>query len=419
MAIFHLNAKVISRAQGRSATGACAYRAGQKIKDERTGLVFNYTRKKEVVYRHIFAPVNAPDWVHDRASLWNQAEHKETRKDAQVAREIEVSLPVELNLLQQTQLLESFVQAQFVRLGMVADVCIHDKPGNPHAHILLTTREITPSGFGAKNRDWNTREQLEKWRSAWATHANHRLMFSGFKTRIDSRSLQAQGIDRVPTVHIGPTGTAIQAKGLPAAAMQLNQKIKEINMNEIKNKPTPSNSKLSKAALRFLNAICMPLSTSNSAKQEADLGAFALGYLDQLEELFEEWIYSIQYQNTDTGRCIQVYLEPGSIRDFGGTLSCQSGTDKEITAMLMVAKMKGWSGIHLTGSDQFKEKAFLTAVLNGLFTPAQITGYILSPRAIEVLTITGKWPMNNQTNTAGKNTDEQAQTKQESRKPRM
>lgn len=393
MAIFHLNAKVISRAQGRSATGACAYRAGQRIKDERTGLVFNYTRKKEVVYRHIFAPANAPAWVHDRASLWNQTEQKETRKDAQVAREIEVSLPVELSLHQQTLLLESFVHTQFVKLGMVADVCIHHKPGNPHAHILLTTREINQSGFGPKNRDWNSKEQLEKWRSEWASHTNRRLMFSGFKTHIDSRSLQAQGIDRVPTVHIGPTGTAMQAKGLPAAATQLNQTIKEINMNEIKNKPTPSNSTLSKAALRFLNAICMPMSTSNSAKQEADLGAFALGYLDQLEELFEEWIYSIQYQNTDTGRCIQVYLEPGSIRDYGGRVSCQSGTDKEITAMLMVAKMKGWSGIHLTGSDQFKEKAFLTAVLSGHFTPTQITGYDPSKEALEILAMAGKLPV--------------------------
>ncbi|TXH89397.1 MAG: hypothetical protein E6Q78_07110 [Rhodoferax sp.] len=306
MAIFHLNAKVISRAQGRSATGACAYRAGQCIKDERTGLVFNYTRKREVAYRQIFAPSNAPSWVQDRAQLWNQAEHKETRKDAQVAREIEVALPLELNLDQQAQLLESFVQAQFVKLGMVADVCIHNKPGNPHAHILLTTREINQSGFGAKNRDWNSKEQLEKWRSAWATHANHRLMFSGFKTRIDSRSLQAQGIDRVPTVHVGPTVTAMQAKGMPAAAKQLNQTIKEINMNEIKNTPTHTTSKLSKAALKFLNGICMPLSTTNSAKKTADFDILSDDYMELLEELFEGRSFMIQQEDTDTGYCIRI-----------------------------------------------------------------------------------------------------------------
>jgi ATP-dependent exoDNAse (exonuclease V) alpha subunit len=154
MAIYHLSAKIITRSSGRSSTAAAAYRAGEKIFDQRTGLTFDYTRKKEVSYRRIFFPENSPSWVKDREKLWNNVELSEIRKDGQTAREVEVALPVELTPSQRIILLERFIHSQFTKHGMVADLAIHDKIGNPHAHILLTTRTISAEGFGQKNRAW-------------------------------------------------------------------------------------------------------------------------------------------------------------------------------------------------------------------------------------------------------------------------
>lgn len=211
MAIYHLSAKPISRATGRSATGAAAYRAGEKITDERTGLVFDYTRKQGVDHTEIMAPNDAPGWAHDRAKLWNAVEHSEKRRDSQVAREIEVALPIELSLDQQRELLREFVKSQFVSEGMVADFAIHHSNGNnPHCHIMLTTRDIGPEGFGQKNRDWNSKDLLEQWREKWAEHSNRALESAGFEARIDHRSLEEQGItDRAPSTHLGPAATGI------------------------------------------------------------------------------------------------------------------------------------------------------------------------------------------------------------------
>src|SRR5271163_3203294 len=98
MAIFHLDVKTISRSQGRSVVGAAAYRAGERILDERQGITFDYSQKKGVVYSEILAPAHAPEWVKDRARLWNEVEKLEKRKDSQLAREVLIALPQELTL---------------------------------------------------------------------------------------------------------------------------------------------------------------------------------------------------------------------------------------------------------------------------------------------------------------------------------
>ena len=193
MAIYHLSAKPISRATGRSATGAAAYRAGETITDERTGLVFDYGKKRGIDHSEIMAPANAPEWAHDRAKLWNAVEHSEKRKDSQVAREVEVALPTELNLDQQRELVRSFARSQFVDAGMVADIAIHHAKGeNPHAHILLTMRDIGPDGFGQKNRSWNDKALLQNWREAWEVQTNQALERAGHSVRIDHRTLAEQ-----------------------------------------------------------------------------------------------------------------------------------------------------------------------------------------------------------------------------------
>jgi len=221
MAIFHLVTKNISRAKGQNAVAKGAYNARDRLTDERTGEAKDYSQKEGLMFSGIFAPKNAPDWAHDRAQLWNHAEAAETRKNSRTAREIEIALPHELTEQQREYLVKDFVREQFVRRGMVADVNIHaphqDGDGrNYHAHILLTTREISPEGFTEKNRDWNTTETLEKWREGWERTANRYLERHGHEARIDRRTLEAQGIDREPSQHIGPQITAMQRRGIHA-----------------------------------------------------------------------------------------------------------------------------------------------------------------------------------------------------------
>ncbi|WP_299476191.1 MobQ family relaxase [uncultured Paracoccus sp.] len=200
MAIYHLRATMISRSSGRSATAAAAYRVGERIEDHRTGLTFDYRARGGVDHVETLAPTHAPAWVQDRAALWNAVEAAETRKNSQVAREIRVALPAELDHGQRVELVREFCQREFVARGMVADIALH-APGregddrNHHAHILLTTREIGPEGFGAKNRDWNAVEMLEGWREAWARDSNRALERCGHEERIDHRTLEAQRIE--------------------------------------------------------------------------------------------------------------------------------------------------------------------------------------------------------------------------------
>jgi len=203
MALFHSTTKIITRSEGHNAVQAASYRAGLRLKCERTGQVFNYTRKKEVSYRNILAPMESPDWVFDRSKLFNCIEAAETRVNSQLCREVELALPIELTPEQHIQLLNEYVQKQFVDMGMVADIALHAKTGNPHAHILLTLRDIKPTGFGAKRRDWNDKALVTQWREAWATTCNKALAESGSTERIDHRSNKARGIDAPATVHTG------------------------------------------------------------------------------------------------------------------------------------------------------------------------------------------------------------------------
>lgn len=213
MAIFHLHAKTIGRSQGRSATAAAAYRAGVRITDARTGLVFDYSRKRGVDGAEILAPEGT---APERGDLWNLVEQSEKRADAQVCREIEVALPRELSPQQMRECVRGFVREQFVALGMIADIAFHHLGGNnPHAHILLTLRQWQGNGFGLKRRDWNGRGLCEQWRQRWADHANSALGEAGQEARIDPRTLeeqaaqaQAEGrhaqaiaLDRMPTIH--------------------------------------------------------------------------------------------------------------------------------------------------------------------------------------------------------------------------
>ena len=147
MAIYHLEAKVIGRSTGRSAVAASAYMSCSKILNDYDGVLHDFTRKRGLVWEHIFLPVNAPQEWQDRSKLWNAVERAEKTKDSRLARELVIALPVELNKEQWINLLAEYIQSNFVAEGMCADVAIHDTDGhNPHAHIMLTVRPLDDKG---------------------------------------------------------------------------------------------------------------------------------------------------------------------------------------------------------------------------------------------------------------------------------
>lgn len=221
MAIYHLSVKTISRSAGRSATAAAAYRAGVEITDERTGEIHDYTRKGGVESAELVLPAGAPEWAADRAALWNAAEQAETRKNSTVAREFEIALPEELSPAERARLARDFARELVERHGCAADVCIH-APGkdgddrNHHAHILLTTRRLGPEGLTEKTReldDQKTGPQIvAQWRERFAALTNERLRENGIEARVDHRTLEAQGIEREPTRHLGPAATGYERR---------------------------------------------------------------------------------------------------------------------------------------------------------------------------------------------------------------
>ena len=258
MAIYHLSTKIISRSKGKSSIASSAYRSGEKLYNKRDGLIHDYTKRKDVIYKEIFKPINAPNWVLDREQLWNEVEQIEKSKNSQLAREIDIALPIELNEKERIELLREYVIDNFSNKGMVADVVIHDKKdGNPHSHIMLTMRPFEENGeWGAKAKkeyildkngnktyskngnaksrkiettNWNKKETLENWRAQWSIYANKALEKANRKERIDHRSYKDRGIDRLPTRHEGPTVRAMEKKGIKTEIGDINRKIQEEN----------------------------------------------------------------------------------------------------------------------------------------------------------------------------------------------
>ena len=221
MADYHLSAKIIGRSSGRSATAAAAYRAAERIFDRRTGIEHDYSHKRGVVRSEVLLPRDAPELYRDRSELWNAVEGSERRSNSQLAREFNAALPRELDRDEQWELARSWAERELVSRGMCADVCMHDRgDGNPHAHIMCTTREAGPDGFGAKNRGWDDKALLVDLRKSWERDQNAALERHYERERtpererayVDCRSYEARGIDREPTRHEGPAVRAIEAR---------------------------------------------------------------------------------------------------------------------------------------------------------------------------------------------------------------
>lgn len=260
MDFFHSSIRIISRNKGKCAVAAAAYRSGTKLTNTRDGVTHDYTRKRNIIHSEIMLPAHAPLEYKDRSVLWNSVEWSEPDRNAQLAREIELSLPAELSHEQQLKLVRSYIQKNFVDEGMCADFSLHDKrDGNPHVHILLTMRPLREDGtWASKSRlvyvldkdgnripgngkgrwktrkesavNWNDRGNAEKWRAAGAEAINEALREAGFTAGfVDHRSYKRQGVDRVATIHEGPTVRAMECKGIRTEIGDENRAILERN----------------------------------------------------------------------------------------------------------------------------------------------------------------------------------------------
>lgn len=241
MAIFHCHAKYFSRKKGQSATRAAAYRAGERILDERTGEIADYTRKA-VAHAEIITPDGSP--APGRAELWNKAEKLEKRKDATVAREIEIALPVELTPTQRQDLARELAHTIARAENCVVDVCIHENQGNPHAHFLTPTRQgvelgpkinATVSKAERERRGLTTTpdEDLAALRAQIADQINNALERAG----VDQRVTAGRLTDREPTIHEGPTARAMAARGEDSERTAHNQAVRTRNRERAKHKP--------------------------------------------------------------------------------------------------------------------------------------------------------------------------------------
>ena len=259
MAIFHLSVKIISRGKGKSAVAASAYRSGEKITSDYDGITHDYTRKRGIAETLIMLPDNAPIEFYNRSTLWNAVEKIEKAKNSQLAREIEVAIPNELSISDHYNLVKEFCKMNFVDKGMIADICFHNKKdGNPHAHIMLTVRPFNEDGsWGSKQKkvyildedgekiydkkkrqykcksvpstDWNDRGNVEKWRKSWANMCNIYLEKSGHDERIDHRSYERQGLEILPTEHLGTAASQMEKRNIKTERGNVNRHVRLIN----------------------------------------------------------------------------------------------------------------------------------------------------------------------------------------------
>ena len=258
IAIYHWNIGIVSRGKGKSAVAAAAYRSGEKLTNEWDGMTHDYTRKGGVVHTEIMLPPHAPPSFSDRSTLWNSVELYEKAGNAQLAREIDAALPIELSREEQIRLVREYCSSQFVSRGMCVDYAIHDTDsGNPHCHIMLTMRPLDERGtWAAKSKKeydldengerirlpsgrykthkvdltgWNDKDNTLLWRKAWADFTNDFLERNGSPERIDHRSNAERGIDELPTVHMGVAACQMEKKGIATEKGELNRNIQKAN----------------------------------------------------------------------------------------------------------------------------------------------------------------------------------------------
>ncbi|MFI3226287.1 MAG: MobQ family relaxase [Clostridia bacterium] len=345
MAIFHCSIKIVSRGKGKSAVGASAYRSGTKMLNEYDGITHDYTKKGGIFSSTILLPENAPNKFLDRNILWNEVEKIEKSKNSQLAREIEVSIPKEIPSELWQGLMNKYCQQNFVDKGMIADFSIHNNDeNNPHCHILLTMRPLNLDGtFGAKSKkeyvldengqkiklpsgsyksvkistvDWNEQSKAELWRGNWSNICNKYLQELGVDEKIDHRSYERQGVDKIPSIHLGVSASQMENKGIKTQRGELNRQIlqdnKELRIlnarmtrlniykNEVMRKPLDTALKREKpSVVAMLNSVSKtPANTNYQKKMRTKNFAKAISFVNKygIEEI-DDFYKSINDMN--------------------------------------------------------------------------------------------------------------------------
>ncbi|MDB6458371.1 MobA/MobL family protein [Blautia wexlerae] len=321
MAIYHMQAKVVSRGSGRSAVAASAYMSCSRMYNDYDGIQHDYTRKHGLIYQEVMLPPMAPSEWNDREQLWNAVEETEKTKDSRLAREFVVALPVELDKDSNISLLQDFIKKNFVDMGMCADFAIHDTDGhNPHAHILLTVRPLNEnetwqyktekeylcikdgeekgyeridkhpksSRYGRQNpisEQWNSDEQLCIWRANWADAVNKMLARNQINATIDHRSFADQGITEQPTIHEGYIAQNMEKNGIIADRCEINRQIRADNkmLRELK-------AKVVKLAEAVEKSIPIIAETLEAIRNHMIFTQYHLLHNEMQKEVIHDWM---------------------------------------------------------------------------------------------------------------------------------
>ena len=398
MPVPHLNIRIVQRSKGSSAVAGAAYQAGEKLFSEYDQKSKDHRRKQpEVVYTEILLPANAPPEYADQATLWNAAEEAEKQWNAQLARRFVLALPREVPLEKCPQMLREYCEEHFVSKGMCCDFAIHDPdpPGhNPHCHIMLTMRALDengkwmpksrkvydldengerirlPSGRWKSHKedtvDWNEQYHAEEWRHGWEVIQNRYLEMSGSPERVDMRSYERQGLDIVPTVHMGAAVCALERKGIETNIGNLNRDIQAANrmMNAVRR--TIKN-------LRSWIAEILEATKAALAETEADkkntfptLTALLSSYLNLRKAERSDWSrYGQQKGTTDdlkaVSKAVNYLKEQGlfTLEDLDAALQGVNEKAKTISAEIKKAekRMQVITGIQRAVADCRTHKA--------------------------------------------------------------
>lgn len=288
MAIYHCTTKTINRSSGRTAVAASAYRSGGKLKDERTGLTHDFTKKEGVAHSEIISNLGVPI---DRSDLWNMAEQAENRKDARTAREWVIALPDELDANDRKELARDFARNLVNKYGVVADLAIHEpsKGGddrNHHAHIMLTTRKAVLHGNDIKLTDkadielsnakrsklglGTTQEDIKAVRQMWAEVANNALERAGQRQKIDHRSYADQNSQLQPTIHEGNAVTQLRRQGIETEISRYNDRVKQSNTKGIEQEQARNTDVLDTGLTRANNRLEQWQKNQEAKRQEKE-----------------------------------------------------------------------------------------------------------------------------------------------------
>ncbi|MBC2069335.1 MobQ family relaxase [Listeria booriae] len=336
MAIYHFSMGIISRGKGQSVIAAAAYRSGEKLYSDYYGKTNFYVGREVKPDTIILKPPHAPEWCLDRERLWNEVEKSEKQKNAQLAREFTVALPVELSDEEQKNLISDFCQANFVDEGMVADICIHrDDSGNPHAHVMLTMRPFNLGGtWGAKSKKeflflengepkltksgkkasrkvsttgWDDKEKIKLWRKNWADAANQKLEKNGFDDRISEKSNESLGYGQQPTIHEGYEARQMDQKGLVSDRVEENKAIRKSNAKL--NDKELLREKISEAkGAQNIVRLLSPREKSKLNKLSKELKTFIyFGTLQDKKRMIANWRNSTIIKNLGSTMPIDVF----------------------------------------------------------------------------------------------------------------